>query len=130
MKLLDTNFILRFLLKDNLQQFQVAKKILNDPAESLYITDMVAAEIVWVLTSFYKFSRDQITEKLFLLLNLPSIQSNKSVLIRSLYLYRNFNISFIDAYLAAYAEEEKLEGIYSFDKGLDKIKEIKRFVPK
>jgi len=130
MKLLDTNFILRFLLKDNLQQFQVTKKILNNPTENLYITDMVAAEIVWILTSFYKFSRDQVTEKLFLLLNLPSIQSNKSVLIRSLYLYRNFNISFIDAYLAAYSEEENLEGIYSFDKGLDKISKVKRLVPK
>lgn len=129
MKLLDTNFILRFLLKDNLQQFQIAKKIFNDPMANLYITDMVTAEIVWILTSFYKFSRDQITEKLFLLLNLPSIQSNKSILIRSLYLYRNFNISFIDAYLSAYMEEEKLEGIYSFDKGLDKIKSVKRFEP-
>ncbi|TSC88242.1 MAG: putative nucleic-acid-binding protein, contains PIN domain [Microgenomates group bacterium Gr01-1014_7] len=129
MKLLDANLILRFLLKDDVKQFQKAKSILENSEENLYLSDMIIAEVVWVLISFYKFNREDIIEKIYNLLNLNSIYSNKSLFIRTLYFYRNFNIDFIDAYLAAYCESEKLEAIYSFDKGLDKIKEIKRFKP-
>ncbi len=129
MKLLDTNLILRFLLKDNLEQFQAVKSLLENPQEHLYLTDMVVAEVIWVLTSFYKFSQKDVSEKIYNLLSLNSIYSNKNLLIRALFFYQNFDIDFIDAYLASYCEQEKLEGIYSFDKGLDKIKEVKRFKP-
>lgn len=130
MRLLDTNIITRFLLKDHPKQFIAASNLLKDLEQDLLLTDVTIAEVIWLLTSHYKFSKEQVVEKIYLILNFPNIKNNKSVLIRSLYYYRNFNIDYIDAYLAAFAEEENLEGIYSFDKGLDKIKEIKRFEPK
>lgn len=130
MKLVDANLIIRFLLKDHPSQSPAAKKILSNFQENLLLTDIIAAEIIWLLTSYYKFSKEEAIEKIYPVLNLPNIECNKSILIRALYYYRNFNIDYIDAYLTAYAEEEKLGGIYSFDKGLDKIKGIKRFEPK
>lgn len=130
MKLLDTNIIIRFLLKDHPKQFVAAKNLLKNFEQNLLLTDTAVAEVIWLLTSYYKFSKEETIEKIFTILNFPNIESNKSVLIRSLYYYRNFNIDYIDAYLVAFAEEENLEGIYSFDKGLDKIKEVKRFEPK
>lgn len=130
MKLLDANFILRFLLDDHPLQSIAAKKVLEANNETLLLHDLAVAEIVWVLTSVYKLEKKDIAEKIYHLLRLKSILSNKSLLIRSIYFYRNFTISFIDAYFAAYSEQEKLEGIYSFDKDLDKIKEVKRFEPK
>lgn len=130
MKLLDANLILRFLLKDHPSQSQAAKRVLESKNETLLLQDLAVAEVVWVLTSVYKLSKEDIAEKIYHFLSLNSIFSNKSLLIRALYFYRNFNISFVDAYLAAYAEEKKLEGIYSFDKGFDKIKQVKRFEPK
>ena|SRR3989344_3881929 len=129
MKLLDANFVLRFLLKDHPLQSQAVKEVLESKNETLLLQDLAVAEVVWVLTSVYKLSKEDIAEKIYNLLSLNSIFSNKSLLIRVLYFYRNFNISFIDAYLTAFCEQEKLEGIYSFDKGLDKIKQIKRFEP-
>ena len=130
MKLLDANFVLRFLLKDHPLQSQAVKEVLESKNETLLLQDLAVAEVVWVLTSVYKLSKEDIAEKIYNLLSLNSIFSNKSLLIRVLYFYRNFNISFIDAYLTAFCEQEKLEGIYSFDKGLDKIKLVKRFEPK
>lgn len=128
-KLIDSNLIVRFLLQDNPVQSPLATKLLKNPEERFYLTDVVTAEVIWVLSSFYKIQRREIIEKIYLLLALPTIDSNRHILIRALYLYGNFNIDFIDAYLAAYSEEEKMEGIYSFDKGLDKVKSIKRFKP-
>lgn len=129
MKLIDANVIIRFLLKDHPIQSPAAKKILKNFQENLILSDVAVAEVIWLLTSYYNFSKEQAIEKIYPILSFPNIESNKSVLIRAFYFYRNFNIDYIDAYLAAYSEEEKLEGIYSFDKGLDKIKEIKRFKP-
>lgn len=129
MKLLDANFILRFLLKDYPIQAEAVKKVLETKSEALFLSDMVVAEVIWVLTSFYKLTREDTAEKIYALLSLNSIYSNKALLTRALYFYRNFNIAFVDSYLTAYCEQNKLEGIYSFDKGLDKIKWVKRFKP-
>lgn len=130
MKLLDANIIIRFLLKDQQKQFIAASNLLKDFEQDLLLTDVTVAEVCWLLTSHYKFSKEEAAQKIYSILNFPNIQSNKSILIRSLYFFRNFNIDYIDAYLAAYAEKENLEGVYSFDKDLDKIKEIRRFEPK
>ncbi len=130
MKLIDANIIIRFLLKDHPIQSPAAKKLLSNFQERLLLSDVAAAEIIWLLTSYYKLSKEEAVEKIFSIFNFPNIESNKPILIRTLYFYRNFNIDYIDAYLAAYSEEEKLEGIYSFDKGFDKIKQVKRFTPK
>lgn len=130
MKLVDANLIIRFLLKDNLAQAESAKKLLTGTSEKLILTDLVLAEIVWVFQSIYKLTKQEIVEKLLKILELESLIANYSLLINSLLIYRDYNISFVDAYLLAYSEIEKLEGIYSFDQDLDKIKEVKRFEPK
>lgn len=129
MKLLDTNIIIRFLLKDHPTQSTSAKLLLSNFQKNLLLTDVIFAETIWLLTSYYELPKEKVIEAIYPILNFPNIKSNKAVLIRALYFYRNFNIDYIDAYLAAYTEEEDLEGIYSFDKDFDKIKEIKRFKP-
>lgn len=127
MKLIDTNILIRFLLKDHPIQSPAAKSVLSNFQKNLVLTDVTFAETIWLLTSYYKLPKEEVVETIYPLLNFPNIKSNKAVLIRALYFYRNFSIDYIDAYLAAYSEEEKMEGIYSFDKDLDKTKEVKRF---
>lgn len=129
MKLLDTNVIIRFLLKDHPTQSPASKILLENSPEDLILTDVGLAEIIWLLTSFYKLPKQHVAEKIYNLLKVNSLIVNRPLIIRTLYFYRNFSLDFIDAYFAAYSEQENLEGIYSFDKGLDKIKSIKRFKP-
>lgn len=128
-KLVDTNLIIRFLIKDNFTQFEAAQKIFSSSNEKLILPDLVLAEVVWTLLSVYKLGKQEVVEKLLKLLELKNLIANFHLLVNSLLIYRDHNISFVDAYLAAYAELEKLEGIYSFDKDLDKIKEVKRLEP-
>lgn len=127
-KLVDTNLIIRFLVNDNPQQALAAEKVFKQSSD-LIITDIAVAEVVWTLQSFYTFSRQEIVEKIFKFFQSKNFIYNQELLFNSLFLYLNYNISFVDAYLAAFCELEKLEGIYSFDKGLDKIKQLKRFKP-
>lgn len=129
-KLIDSNLIVRFLLQDHKEHSPAATRLFSNIKEDLYLTDVVIAEVIWVLTSFYKLPKQEVAEKVYHLLTLANIESNRPLLIRGLYFWRNYNIAFIDAYLVAFCEQENLEGIYSFDKGFDKIKEVKRFKPK
>lgn len=128
-KSVDANIIIRYLIKDNLTQAERAKKLFTTSVEELILTDLVFAEVVWVLQSVYQLPKQEIIESLLKFLKLKKLSCNYPLLINSLLIFQDYNISFIDAYLIAYCENQNLKGVYSFDKGLDKIKTIKRFEP-
>lgn len=127
-KVIDANLIIRFLLNDNPAQAQAAQTLFES-SQKLILVDLTLAEVVWVLISVYDFPKSDVVHKIQSFLKLNIVAPNKKLLIRSLILYRKYNISFADAYLAAFSNEKRLEGIYSFDRGLGKVKEIKRFEP-
>lgn len=126
-KLVDTNLIVRFLVNDNSKQAQAAEKVFKE--NELILTDVALAEVVWTLQSFYKLPRQEIIDKIYRLLQSKSFIFNRELLLNSLFKYLNYKISFVDAYLIAYVEINKMEGLYSFDEGLDKVKTVTRFKP-
>lgn len=128
MKLIDANLIIRYLTIDDRKKALAVKRLLESSQEELLLPDVILAEIVWTLASFYKFEKKDVVEKLQALLLMDSIRCNYNLLQRSLVLYKSHNISFIDSYLSAYAIEKEL-GIYSYDKDIDKVKLVKRFEP-
>ncbi|MGC9526537.1 MAG: PIN domain-containing protein [Limnospira sp.] len=72
MKGLDTNVIVRFLVRDDESQWQQADRYLNQALENhqpCLINNIVLCEVVWVLRSQYKISRDQLITILENLLN-------------------------------------------------------------
>ncbi len=63
MRGLDTNVILRYLLRDDEEQWQLADHYINnilDAAETCFINNIVLCELVWVLRSGYKLSRSEL----------------------------------------------------------------------
>lgn len=127
-KLLDANLIVRFLVNDDLKKADAVEKLLRGK-EELLLTDVTVAEIIWVMASYYKHSPKKICEEIESLLHLPIIKCNRKTLLCGLEFYREFNIDWIDAYSAAFAIEENIKEIYSYDKDLDKIKVISRIEP-
>lgn len=127
-KVVDTNLIIRFLLNDNPEQAKSIKLLFASP-EKLLLPDLIFAEVIWVFKSVYQFSKPVIIEKVQQLLSLNIFICNYKFLNRSLAIYKENNISFVDAYLLAFSIEKNLEGIYSYDRSLDKIKSVKRFEP-
>ena len=64
---LDTNLLVRFLTKDDLPQFERAKRLIEESAardERLLINAVVLCELTWVLDSAYGYSRPEIADAL------------------------------------------------------------------
>lgn len=128
-RLVDANIVIRFLLNDDPKKSEAFANLLRKSTTPLVLPDVIFAEIIWVLTSYYKVPKQQIIQSLESLLAQDSIQANKNMLGKSLIIYESFNIDYIDAYMVSYVEERDLSGIYSYDKHLDRVKTVKRLEP-
>ncbi len=130
---LDTNILLRYLVGDNQEMAKQALNLLTriERGEEKVITSsLVIFETVFTLQSFYKVPRQDIKEQVLSIISLRGIHlPDKNVYYKSFDLYVTHNISFADAYNAAYMMSEEVFNIYSWDKGFDKIDEIVRLEP-
>lgn len=127
---IDTNVILRFLVRDNEEQFIKGKTLFETALQnSLVIPDLVITEIVFVLLSFYKLPKEEVIEKITLIIDFEKFDTNEKLLKKTLEIYRENNISFVDAYLGALNLIGKNSKIYSFDKRLNKINGIVSTTP-
>ncbi|MDI6717158.1 MAG: PIN domain-containing protein [Actinomycetota bacterium] len=95
-----------------------------------FLTVAVILELIWTLDSYYELSRDDISDKLMLLLNTKKLViENRDVVEEAVEYYKTARIDFANCYNAAFA---KLRGdaiILSYDKDFDRIKDIKRVEP-
>ncbi len=95
--------------------------------QRLLLTDLVLAECVYVLESFYEVERAKVAELMRSAIALPTIQTiDPSVLLRALEVYELDRVDFAEAYLVAQAEATGINEIISFDRSIEKIKTITR----
>ncbi len=98
--------------------------------EKVITSSLVIFETAFTLQSFYKVPRREIKELLLPIISLRGIQlPEKSVFYKAFDLYVHQNISFADAYNAAYMISEEISSIYSWDKDFDKIDGVVRIEP-
>ena len=60
---LDTNVLVRYLVEDDAHQAELAAALIDrvvENGDSLFVSDIVVCETVWVLSSSYRFGRAQI----------------------------------------------------------------------
>ena len=126
--LVDTNLLVRYLVDDDPRKSVAVEKLLRQTSQKLVLLDIAFAEIVWVLQSYYGLSKGEITEKLSALLAVKSIQTNRTLLHKTLEYFANTPLNFVDAYQAAYASLKNLD-IYSYDYDFNKIEGLKRLEP-
>ncbi len=121
--LIDTNIIIRYLIKDNETLFVESKKIFDQIENEnikVEIIDGVIMECLYVLTKFYKLPKKEVIEDLIAILHLEGIvNTNKHILLQALTIHNEINIDFVDCLLCA---KQKLENynIISFDSDLSK----------
>lgn len=128
-KVLDANIIIRYLVEDDKKKVDAIEALLQSD-EILILTDITISEIIWVLSSYYQETKNEIIRKITVLIHLSSIKSNKNLILRALDIYQKNNNDWIDAYLSAYVIENNIDGIYFYDQNFDKVKKIKRMEPK
>jgi predicted nucleic-acid-binding protein len=127
----DTNILVRFLTDDNKTLGQDAKNLFkNAPHESLYLSDVILSETVYVLEKTYGFSRGEIVEKLGSLIAHPVFYLVNSHLInQSLLIYLQSKESFVDAYVASMVKTDMCPKAYTFDENLQKLDKKKIVSP-
>lgn len=127
---IDTNLIIRYLTEDDAAKATAVEKLIKRASkDKLELPDVIIAEVVWVLLSFYKIGKDEVIEKLEGLLSLENIKINRRVLVQTIDIFRRYNLSYTDAYLIAYTLNKSQDKVYSYDERFDKVKEIKRLEP-
>jgi len=130
---LDTNIFLRHLIGEPESQAQKSTeyfKRIEQGEIKVITTYAVIFEIVFTLERFYKKSKKEIRDLILPLLELPKIKIKGKKSIGKIFnIYIDKNISFIDAYHAAFMEKEGLKEVISFDRDFDRIEGIKRKEP-
>jgi len=124
MTFVDTNYFLRFLLKDVEKQHQKAKELFLKGAEGqrqLFTSLIVIFEIYWVLTSFYQKKKGRVVKLLEKIFDLGFIEiENRVLLEEALRVYKKVNLDFEDCYNLVLARKKKIKEFRTFDEGLRK----------
>jgi predicted nucleic-acid-binding protein len=66
---LDTNILVRFITRDDPDQARGVDALLSIPEETFFLPDIVLAELTWVLSRSYGFSKPEVAEVLIALMD-------------------------------------------------------------
>ena len=125
----DTNILIRHLTGDPPAMARRATSYLQTESE-LLLTDLVVAETVDVLESFYEAPRQQVAEAMRSLVALTSVITvDPALLLRTLEIYETDGIDFAESYLVACAESTGVNRVASFDRSIDRVGTVQRVEP-
>jgi len=119
MVFIDTNFFLRFFLKDIKAQYLKAKYVFIKGAkkeEELVTSTIVIFEVFWVLSSFYHYSREEVSKIIKDILKMTFIQINERfLLLEALDIFDKTNLSLGDSYDIAFSRALGIKVFKTFD---------------
>jgi len=120
---IDSNIIIRFIVKDDPTMYQVSKKFftqIRDKEKKGLVSILVFQEVVWVLSHYYKLKRKEVVDslqELILLENIYIFDAKKEQILDLLKYYGQSNLDLVDIYL--HLEAKKANGqLLSFDEQL------------
>ena len=98
--------------------------------ERFLLADLVLAECIYVLESFYEVPRARVAELMRAAIALPTIETVDPLsLLRALAVYEHDRLDFAEAYLVAQAEVTGVNVIVSFDRSIDRVTSVARREP-
>jgi len=126
----DANVILRFLTgdpPDTAAQARALFEAVERGEVTVLVDEIVIAEAVWVLHSFYRHSAAEIGRVMQELLSREGLQAkDKPSLLAALSLFAEKNVDFADALVAVHMGREGIGEIFSFDQHFDYLPGITR----
>jgi predicted nucleic acid-binding protein len=131
----DTNVFIRLLMRDDLAKAEQCRSLFAKAKEGeieLHTSEAILAEIVYVLKSpvNYKLDRAQVAALLRPLVELEELKiAHKGTILRALDYYESNNLDFEDCLAIAHALRANDGRIYSYDRDLDKVKDLTRLEP-
>ncbi len=116
---IDTNVMLRFLLKDDARQSARALRFMRDEISAVhpsYVSVVTLLEIVWVLDSLYGFNTEQQMAVVEDLLAVESLEiAERTAIARAVNVSRSAKADFQDCLVAILGERAGCSATVTFD---------------
>jgi predicted nucleic acid-binding protein len=132
-RFLDTNVFLRYLTRDDKEKAEKALALLTRmerKEERAVTTPLVIFEVVFTLQRTYGVPRPRIRQLMLPLIALPGLEvQGEELFHRAFDIFVDNNVSFADAYSAAFMERRAIKEIYSWDTDFDRIETVARVEP-
>lgn len=120
MKALDTNVLIRFLVKDDGKQAEIVYRIfkqVESEKEILFVPLLVVLETVWVLESVYEIPRQEIMDSINELLLMPILEFEaQSAILSFISSAQETKMDLSDLLIAYSARFSGCESVLTFDK--------------
>ena len=124
MKALDTNVLVRFLVRDDERQASAAYKIFKQAEadkQVFLVPLLVVLETVWVLEAVYSVKRNEILQAIDELLSMPILEFEaQSVIRRVLSSAKGSNTDLSDLMIAHSAANAGCDCVLTFDRSASK----------
>lgn len=121
---LDTNVLLRYLTRDNAEQAEASKALLESLSDDNpgFVCREVMLEVVWVLERAYRLSRDQIAEIVEELSYTEGlVVETDDDIVRAVMGYRQGSADFSDFMILAAAQRAGANTVYTFDRKFSRL---------
>ena len=119
---IDTDVLVRFLVRDDQLQARKARALFNtlDDREARgFVPDIVLCELVWVLSRSYRFARPRIVTTLMLLATAKQLRfESVDRFIRAISAYADGKGDFADYLIREHARGAGCESVATFDRKL------------
>ena len=114
--ILDANAILRYIIDDIKEQADMVQEILQN--EEILILPEVIAEVIYVMTKFYNYPRDQVSEQINNFLD--DAECDSDILINAVKYFGGVKFDFVDCLLYEYSKQKNYK-VFTFDEKLKKL---------
>jgi predicted nucleic-acid-binding protein len=116
---IDTNVLVRFLVRDDLAQFEKARNLIHQEVSAgnrVVINQLVLLETEWVLRRRYSLTKQQMMETISALLDAPDVQfEDEPAVEEALYVWRDSRADFADCLIGAGNRRLGCRATASFD---------------
>ncbi len=126
---IDTNVIVRFIIKDNIQQNRKAREYIALSQQKkvvLTILTEIILEVEYVLRKTYKIPREDITKSLESVVEMSYFHvMDRDILKQALVIYKSRTVDLVDIILFLKAKKAGAD-VLSFDKDFGKLRKLKK----
>lgn len=122
---IDTNVLVRFLVRDDEAQFEKARRLIGrevDAGEDVFVSLMVLMETEWVLRSRYSLQKPQIMEAVSSLLDATEVQlEDEAAIEETLFTWKDSAADFADCLIGAHNRRLGCRATATFDENAVKL---------
>ena len=125
MNALDTNVLVRFLVKDDERQSEIVYRVFKQAEmdnSTFFVPLLVVLETLWVLESVYKIARNDILDSINEVILMPILMFEAQATIqRFIFIAREIKADLSDILIACSAKSSGCESVLTFDKKASKF---------